>query len=193
MTSKSAIALLGAVLAVVPLAPVGASVILQAQGSGPLLLIPRGQSILHETIDLSVTTTSGFPLDQLFISDSIDTSAPDPEASLFDAYYWLRLGGVDQLTGSFAFTSGSYTSATHEVFTGTFTVTGSGGAYAGYVGGGTFAGYNDWSDAMNAVSTMTFNGVLEVPEPPALALLPLGVVIAVTRRSGRRSARRTRV
>lgn len=169
--------LIGALLAgILPLAPVQAAPIVSfsGQGTGPLLLVPEDAAILSETIDLAYTPESGFQFDRLFISDSIDTSATDPESTLFDTYFALTAADGSGLYGTFAFTSGEYLTPTYEVFAGTFHATSGTGAFAGYTGSGTFDGFNVWSSALTAESTMTIVGLASIPEPATLLLLAVG-------------------
>ena len=172
-----------------PSAPAHALVI-EANGTGSLVVTPIAPTVLRETITVSFTTTSGFTLDAGVLSVSIDLTAPDLATALFDSDFALTSSSGNGLFGTYGLTSSVFSSLTNETFTGVFQATSGIGEYAGYFGAGTFFGTNTYDDATLAsgVTTIAVSGVLNVPEPATLTLLAFGVGMLTVGRVRRRAA-----
>jgi hypothetical protein len=132
-------------------------------GTGSLEIVPLTATTLQETIYMSFMGLSGHPLETGVLSTSINPAATDISNALFNAHFTLSSPDGDSLFGTYSLTLSDFTSATNETFAGVFTATGGTGAYAGFVGTGTFSGTNVYTDATHSAATteMSVQGVLK--------------------------------
>ena len=176
-------------IAASPLASAHASVAFDTSGTGSLVIEPFGAQYLQETITMTFANTSPFAIDTGILHTDIDPNATSIQTALFNAHFSLTSAEGNGLFGSYSLTSSVFSGLT-ETFSGVFDATSGRGAYAGYFGSGTFSGTNVYSDATvsSAVTTMSVTGLLDVPEPSALALLGFGAGVLAIGHARRRPA-----
>jgi hypothetical protein len=197
--TKTTLAMLtGALLAATqPSNPARADIVFSANGTGSVTIVPDAAiaTALDETFQQALSTITGPTLDNVTLTDKIDTTATSIETVLFDTNFLLTGPGGNQISGTYYLTSDVFSDPLNEAFSGVFDVTGGGGAYAYVYGSGTFSGTNVWADATEAsgVTQMSFNGTLQVPEPPAVSLLGLALGALAFCRMRRREAAACRI
>ena len=193
MNTRAFIGILGVALATsLPMAAACAALLVEANGTGSLVITAVDATTLQETITIPFTTTAGPPLTSGVLATFIDLTATSIETTLFDAKFTLTGPGGDGLFGTYSLTSSVFSSPVDETFTGAFYALGGSGAYAGYSGSGTFSGTNVYSDPSlpTAITNMSVSGILMVPEPPTEALLGFGTAAIVVGRAAMRRRRK---
>nr|WP_294553805.1 PEP-CTERM sorting domain-containing protein [uncultured Rhodopila sp.] len=199
MQTKTTLAMLaGALLAATQMPdPARADIVFSANGTGSVAIVPDAviATAMDETFQLSLATVAGPELDNVILTDKIDTTATSVETVLFDTNFVLTGPGGNEIVGTYYLTSDAFSDPVHEAFTGVFDVSGGTGAFAYAYGSGTFTGTNVWADPTESsgASRMSFDGTLQVPEPPALSLMGLALGGLALCRMRRREAAAVRI
>lgn len=169
-----------------------ADIVFSATGTGSVAIVPDAAiaTALDESFQQSLSTVTGPELDNVTLTDKIDTTATSIQTVLFDTNFLLTGPGGNAISGTYYLTSDLFSDSVHEAFSGVFDVSGGAGAYAYAYGSGTFSGTNVWTDYTNSLGAtrMSFNGPLQVPEPSALSLLGLPIGGLAVFRMRRREA-----
>jgi hypothetical protein len=172
--------LTGALLAATLMpAPARADIAFSSNGTGSVTIVPDTTiaTALDESFQLSIATVSGPELTNATLTDKIDTTATSIQSVLFDTNFLLTGPGGNTIVGTYYLTSDVFSDPLNEAFSGVFDVSGGAGAYLYAYGSGTFSGTNVWADQTETLGAtrMSIDGILQVPEPPALSLLVLAI------------------